>query len=209
MAGRERTVVGETNDRPGRGGAPGHHLRPPRIRHVRQAAFGYDYDTLAADLHQLITKLDLRDVTLAGFSMGGGEVARYLGKYGSERVKKAAFIAAIPPFLLKTPDNRLGVDGEVFEGIKKALAADRVGFLAVPREFLQRGRLGRQAHQRPGCAIQLEHCVRRLAQGHAGLRLGVADGFPERPRRHQRARAGGARRCRPDCSARRLGQAHA
>jgi pimeloyl-ACP methyl ester carboxylesterase len=92
--------------------------------------FGYDYDTLAADLHQLITKLDLRDVTLAGFSMGGGEVARYLGKYGSERVKKAAFIAAIPPFLLKTPDNRLGVDGEVFEGIKKALAADRVGFLA-------------------------------------------------------------------------------
>jgi pimeloyl-ACP methyl ester carboxylesterase len=93
-------------------------------------AFGYDYDTLAADLHQLITKLDLRDVTLAGFSMGGGEVARYLGKYGSERVKKAAFIAAIPPFLLKTPDNRLGVDAEVFEGIKQALAADRLGFLA-------------------------------------------------------------------------------
>jgi pimeloyl-ACP methyl ester carboxylesterase len=92
--------------------------------------FGYNYDTLAADLHQLITKLDLRDVTLAGFSMGGGEVARYLGKYGSERVKKAAFIAAIPPFLLKTPDNRLGVDGEVFEGIKKAIAADRLGFLA-------------------------------------------------------------------------------
>jgi pimeloyl-ACP methyl ester carboxylesterase len=92
--------------------------------------FGYDYDTLAADLHELITKLDLRDVALAGFSMGGGEVARYVGKYGSERVKKAAFIAAIPPFLLKTPDNRLGVDGEVFEGIKQALAADRLGFLA-------------------------------------------------------------------------------
>jgi pimeloyl-ACP methyl ester carboxylesterase len=91
---------------------------------------GYDYDTLAGDLHQLITRLDLRDVTLAGFSMGGGEVARYLGKYGSERVKKAAFIAAIPPFLLKTPDNRLGMDGEVFEGIKQALAADRLGFLA-------------------------------------------------------------------------------
>jgi pimeloyl-ACP methyl ester carboxylesterase len=92
--------------------------------------FGYDYDTLAADLHEIITKLDLRDVALAGFSMGGGEVARYVGKYGSERVKKAAFIAAIPPFLLKTPDNRLGVDGEVFEGIKQALAADRLGFLA-------------------------------------------------------------------------------
>ncbi|MGA2787283.1 MAG: alpha/beta hydrolase [Verrucomicrobiota bacterium] len=91
---------------------------------------GYDYDTFAADLHQLITKLDLRDVTLAGFSMGGGEVARYLGKYGSDRVKKAVFIAAIPPFLLKTPDNRLGVDGSVFEGIKQALVADRLAFLA-------------------------------------------------------------------------------
>jgi non-heme chloroperoxidase len=92
--------------------------------------FGYDYDTFAADLHQLITKLDLHDVTLAGFSMGGGEVARYLGKYGSERVKKAAFLSAIPPFLLKTPDNRLGVDGEVFEGIKQALVTDRLAFLA-------------------------------------------------------------------------------
>jgi pimeloyl-ACP methyl ester carboxylesterase len=91
---------------------------------------GYDYETFAADLHQLITKLDLRDVTLAGFSMGGGEVARYLGKYGSDRVKKAVFIAAIPPFLLKTPDNRLGVDGSVFEGIKQALVADRLAFLA-------------------------------------------------------------------------------
>jgi len=94
-------------------------------------ASGYDYDTLAGDLHQLITRLDLRDVTLAGFSMGGGEVARYLGKYGSERVKKTAFIAAIPPFLLKTPDNRLGVDGGVFEGIKQALAADRLAFLTA------------------------------------------------------------------------------
>ena len=92
--------------------------------------FGYDYDTFAADLHQLITKLDLHDVTLAGFSMGGGEVARYLGKYGSDRVKKAVFIAAITPFLLKTPDNRLGVDAEVFEGIKQAIVADRPGFLA-------------------------------------------------------------------------------
>jgi non-heme chloroperoxidase len=91
---------------------------------------GYDYNTFAGDLHQLITRLDLRDVTLAGFSMGGGEVARYLGKYGSDRVKKAVFIAAIPPFLLKTSDNRLGVDAEVFEGIKQAIVADRLAFLA-------------------------------------------------------------------------------
>ena len=58
---------------------------------------GYDYDTLAEDLHKLITNLDLHDVALAGFSMGGGEVARYLGSFGSERVKKAVFISAIPP----------------------------------------------------------------------------------------------------------------
>src|SRR5208282_933461 len=93
-------------------------------------ASGYDYNTFAGDLHQLITRLDLRDVTLAGFSMGGGEVARYLGKYGSDRVKKAVFIAAIPPYLLKTADNRLGVEAEVFEGIKQAIVADRLAFLA-------------------------------------------------------------------------------
>jgi non-heme chloroperoxidase len=91
---------------------------------------GYDYDTFAADLHKLLTKLDLRDVTLVGFSMGGGEVARYLGAYGSERVRKAVFMAAIPPFLLKTPDNPTGVDGSVFEGIKAGIVADRPAFLA-------------------------------------------------------------------------------
>ena len=91
--------------------------------------FGYDYNTLAKDLGTLITKLKLRDITLVGFSMGGGEVARYLGKYGSARVKKAVFIAAIPPFLLKTSENSQGVDGSVFEGIKQAIVADRPAFL--------------------------------------------------------------------------------
>ena len=91
---------------------------------------GYDYDTFASDLHGLITELDLREVTLVGFSMGGGEVARYVGTYGSERVTKAVFMAAIPPFLLKTSDNPTGVDGAVFEGIKKAIAADRPAFLS-------------------------------------------------------------------------------
>ena len=91
--------------------------------------FGYDYDTFADDLHSLMTELNLREATLVGFSMGGGEVARYIGTYGSERVSKAVFMAAIPPFLLKTPDNPAGVDGGVFEGIKKAIAADRPAFL--------------------------------------------------------------------------------
>lgn len=93
--------------------------------------FGYDYDTFAADLHALVTRLDLRDAALVGFSMGGGEVARYLGTHGSERVRKAGFLGAIPPFLLKTPDNPSGVDGAVFDGIKKGLAADRPAFLSA------------------------------------------------------------------------------
>src|SRR2546421_11553495 len=86
---------------------------------------GYNYDTFAEDLHKLVTKLDLREFALVGFSMGGGEVARYLGAHGSERVSQAVFISAIPPFLLKTPDNPDGVEGSVFDGIKKAIAADR------------------------------------------------------------------------------------
>jgi non-heme chloroperoxidase len=94
-------------------------------------ATGYDYDTFADDLAHLVTKLELRDFALAGFSMGGGEIARYLGKYGSERVTKAVFISAVPPFLLKTPDNPTGVDGSVFDGIKKAIAADRPAFLSA------------------------------------------------------------------------------
>lgn len=91
---------------------------------------GYDYDTFAEDLNKLLTSLDLRDVTLVGFSMGGGEVARYIGKYGSERVASAVFIGAITPYLLKTSDNPEGVDGAVFEGIKQAIIADRPGFLS-------------------------------------------------------------------------------
>jgi non-heme chloroperoxidase len=91
---------------------------------------GYDYDTFAQDLHKLVTKLDLREFALVGFSMGGGEVARYLGTYGTERVSKAVFISSIPPFLLKTSDNPEGVDGVVFEGIKKAIVADRPAFLS-------------------------------------------------------------------------------
>ncbi|HBG04126.1 MAG: bromoperoxidase [Geobacteraceae bacterium GWC2_58_44] len=90
---------------------------------------GYDYDTLADDLHKLMTKLHLRDATLVGFSMGGGEVARYLGRYGTERVEKAVFMAAITPYLLKSADNPAGVEGSIFEGIRQAITADRPAFL--------------------------------------------------------------------------------
>src|SRR6202521_5898879 len=96
-----------------------------------QPSTGYDYDTFAEDLHKVVTKLDLRDFALVGFSMGGGEVARYIGTYGSKLVSKAVFIASVPPFLLKTADNPEGVDGSVFEGIKKAIIADRPAFLSA------------------------------------------------------------------------------
>ncbi len=90
---------------------------------------GYDYDTFAADLDKVIRELDLHDASLVGFSMGGGEVARYLGAYGSKRISKAVFMAAITPFLLKTSDNENGVDGAVFEEFKQSIAADRLAFI--------------------------------------------------------------------------------
>jgi pimeloyl-ACP methyl ester carboxylesterase len=93
-----------------------------------QPTAGYNYDTFAEDLHKLVTKLGLSDFALVGFSMGGGEVARYIGRYGSKGVTKAVIIGGIPPFLLKTADNPEGVDGNVFEGIQKAVAADRYAF---------------------------------------------------------------------------------
>ena len=93
-----------------------------------QPTTGYNYDTFAEDLHKLVTQLKLRDFALVGFSMGGGEVARYLGKYGSKGVSKAVIISGVPPFLLKAPDNAEGVDGSVFEGIEKAVVADRYAF---------------------------------------------------------------------------------
>jgi non-heme chloroperoxidase len=93
-----------------------------------QPTDGYNYNTFAADLRELITQLKLQDVALVGFSMGGGEIARYFGKYGSKGVSKAVFISSVPPFLLKTADNPEGVEASVFDGIKKAVAADRYAF---------------------------------------------------------------------------------
>jgi non-heme chloroperoxidase len=89
---------------------------------------GYNYDTFAEDLHKLIAHLRLQDFTLVGFSMGGGEIARYFGKYGSKGVSKAVIIGGVPPFLLKTADNPEGLDANIFEGIQKAVAADRYAF---------------------------------------------------------------------------------
>ena len=95
-----------------------------------QPTTGYNYDTFAEDLRALITHLNLPSVSLVGFSMGGGEVARYIGKYSSKGVNKAVIIGGVPPYLLKTSENPDGVDKSAFEGIQKAVAADRYAFFA-------------------------------------------------------------------------------
>ena len=92
-------------------------------------AGGYDYDTFASDLNDLMTTLDLRGATLAGFSMGGGEVARYIGRYGTERVARAMLLGAVPPFLLKTDDNPDGAPQSLFDGFMDGVRKDRLAFL--------------------------------------------------------------------------------
>lgn len=89
---------------------------------------GYDYDTFAADLNTLLTELDLAEAVLVGFSMGTGEVARYLGTYGSGRIAKAVFLGSLEPFLLKAEDNPDGVPQDVFDGLLSAVKEDRYAF---------------------------------------------------------------------------------
>src|SRR6266566_5296421 len=109
-----------------------------------QPTAGYNYDTFAEDLHKLVTQLKLRDFTLVGFSMGGGEVARYIGKYGSKGVSKAVIISSVVPYLLKSGDNPEGLDASVFAGIENAVGADRL------------------RHREPGVC---RNVARRLPQG--------------------------------------------
>ena len=92
-------------------------------------AGGYDYDTFADDLATVMDKLDLQSATLVGFSMGGGEVARYLSRHGAKRVAKAVLISSVAGYLLKTADNPAGADAEVFEGMKAQIRKDRFAFL--------------------------------------------------------------------------------
>ena len=92
-------------------------------------AGGYDYDTFASDLNDLILGLDLNDIVLVGFSMGGGEVARYIGTYGTARIAKAMLLGAVPPFLLQTDDNPHGAPQDVFDGMIAGVKHDRLAFL--------------------------------------------------------------------------------
>src|SRR5207253_6063074 len=95
---------------------------------------GYNYGTFAADLDAVLSTLKLTDVSLVGFSMGTGEVTRYIGKYGTQRVRKAVLIGTLGPYLVNTADNPEGVERSVFDGIKTAIKADRPALLM---EFLR------------------------------------------------------------------------
>lgn len=92
---------------------------------------GYDYDTLADDLKAVLDQLNLQNVTLVGFSMGGGEVARYMSRHNGARVKNVIFVSAVTPYLLKTEDNPNGVDKSTFDDIIEKLGKDRPDFLAT------------------------------------------------------------------------------
>jgi pimeloyl-ACP methyl ester carboxylesterase len=106
---------------------------------------GYDYDTMADDLAALLTQLNLTGAALVGFSMGGGEVARYLARHGAARLSRVALIASVLPFLLKTHDNPDGVPAPVFDKILDGLRADRPGFLAAfGKQFFGAGMLNFQ-----------------------------------------------------------------
>jgi len=91
----------------------------------------YDYDTLAADLKALIDELDLRDVTLVGFSMGGGEISKYFANHGGERVSKVVLVSAVVPYMLKTDDNPDGVPQKVFDEMAEKMKTNRPSFLAA------------------------------------------------------------------------------
>lgn len=103
---------------------------------------GYDFDTFADDLDDLLTGLDLRDVTLVAHSMGGGELARYIGRHGTFRVRSAVLLSAVPPLMLQGPGNPEGVPGEVFDGLKEGILRERsqfwkdtaVGFFSADRQ---------------------------------------------------------------------------
>jgi len=91
---------------------------------------GYDYDTFTADLDALLVHLDLRDVTLVGFSMGGGEVVRYISTYGTDRIAKAVLASAVPPYLYKSDDNPDGgLDDATIAGFQNGVKSDRIAFL--------------------------------------------------------------------------------
>ena len=145
-----------------------------------QPTIGYDYDTFAADLKTLIDQLDLREIILVGFSMGTGEVTRYLGNYGSTRAAKAALFGPIPPFLLQTDDNPLGVPQSVFDGFKETIKKDRYAWF----KFFFRTSATSTSSARRGISDEAWNASFAVAAGSSAYatlaRVPLADGLSRR-----------------------------
>ncbi len=145
---------------------------------------GYDYDTFAADLHDLVTELDLQDATLVGFSMGGGEVARYFGRYGADRVSKAVFVSSVAPFMLKTPDNPDGVPQEEFDKMMQGVREDRLKFLdGFSKQFVGWGVVSHPISEE---MLHYTQAIAAMAQPHATQQcitaFGTTDFRPDMPK---------------------------
>lgn len=136
---------------------------------------GYDYDTMADDLKGLLDGLDLQDVTLVGFSMGGGEVARYMARHSGARVGKVVFLSAVTPFMLKTADNPDGVDAAIFNEIADGLQKDRPDFLAAfGKKFFNVGLL-----KHPVSQATLEWSLHLALQASPKATLDCANAFSQ------------------------------
>ncbi len=145
---------------------------------------GYDYDTFADDLRDLMVHLDLNDATLVGFSMGGGEVARYFGKYGKDRVGKAAFVSSVAPFMLKTADNPDGAPMSVFEDMLANVKEDRLAFLdGFGKKFVGWGLMD---HPISADMLHYAKMIAAMAQPHATqeciMAFGTTDFRPDMPK---------------------------
>ncbi|GAB5536340.1 MAG: alpha/beta hydrolase [Rubricoccaceae bacterium] len=128
---------------------------------------GYDNDTFAADLKDLLEELDLRDVSLVGFSMGGGEVARYVGRYGTDRLRSVCFTSSVAPFMLKTDDNPDGVPQSTFDDMKQGIRDDRPAFLAdFGKQFVGWGMLDHPISEE---MLSYTHRIACMAQPKATL----------------------------------------
>ncbi len=158
---------------------------------------GYDYDTFASDINDLITTLDLQDVTLVGFSMGGGDVTRYINNYGSARVAGLALLGAVTPIFGKSDTFPQGVDQSVFDGIRDGLRKDRAQFIsdfATPFYGINAGQT-----VSAGALTDAEHRPAGVTEGHHRLRDRVRrNRFPPGYGENRRADAGDPRQQRPD-----------
>jgi len=137
----------------------------------------YNYDVLASDLNEIMEQLDLQDATLVGFSMGGGEVVRYLSRYGSQRVGRIVLMSSVTPFLAKTEDNPDGVPVEVFEKIIEGLKNDRPGFLdSFGKDFFGVNFLN---HPVSDPFLQHFRTLSTLSSAHATLECAVAFAYTD------------------------------